>query len=465
LAKNLSDLKEFVYLNSLGKTLNNDDYFQGLKDNFSSRSNLFIYFDPSQYLPEILELLNPEVRSFVEKHQDSWKKLNVVGLQNTVADDLNYFRLFVNYTGKIRDYVNTVWERKLEAKLSVKPMVVLNHNNGEKEIFIQDEENIIYLINNNGTIIWKQGLDAPISGKVYQIDYYGNNKLQYLFNTENKIYLIDRNGNMVDKFPINLREKASAGLSLFDYDNNRNYRISVPTVDRNILMYDKHGDIVTGWRFRGADLLIKFPVEHYRNGDKDYIVARDQFNLYILNRQGRKRVNPSRSIDFSVNNPVYFLSGSSESNSRLIATDKTGDVFAFFFDGRVEKIMEQGMSENHFFVPADLNGDRRTEYIFIDSTRLQVFDSNSELLFSEVYPEEITMPPVIYSFSATDKKIGIVADDSERIYLMNNDGSHYQGFPLQGSTLFSISSFPGLKDSFNLLVGNNDNFLYNYSVK
>ncbi len=463
-AKTIADLKEFVYLNTLGKTLDNDDYFQGLKDNFSSRSNLFIYFDPSQYYPEILENLKPETRSVIEEHSDSWKKLNVVGFQNTVADELNYFRLFINYTGKIREFVNTVWERKLEANLSIKPTVVLNHNNDEKEIFVQDEKNIIYLINNSGGIIWKQSIDGPILGNVHQMDYYGNGKLQYLFNTESKIHLIDRNGNNVESFPVNLREKASAGLSLFDYDSKLDYRIPVPTVDRDILMYDKHGDIVTGWKFRRADQEINFPVEHYRIGDKDYIVARDEFNLYILNRRGRKRVKPSEQIDFSMNNPVYLNSGFS-GTERLIASDKTGDVYAFFFDGKVEKIMEQKMSEDHFFVPADLNGDRRLEYIFMDSTRLEVYDGSSDLIFSELYPEKINLPPVIYSFSSADKKIGIVAGESERIYLVNNDGSLYQGFPLQGSSLFSISSFPGLKDRFNLLVGNNDNFLYNYSVK
>ena len=53
----------------------------------------------------------------------------------------------------------------------------------------------------------------------------------------------------------------------------------------------------------------------------------------------------------------------------------------------------------------------------------------------------------------------------ENIYLFNNDGSVYKGFPLKGTTLFSISSFPDLKGRFNLIVGNNDNFLYNYSVQ
>ncbi len=465
LAESVADIKEFGYLNSLGKTLQNDDYFQGLKDNFSSRSNFFIYFDPSQYYSEILKFLQPSASSVIEKNAESWKKLNVVGFQSTVADKLHYFRFFINYTGKIREYVNTVWERKLEGNLAIKPTVVLNHNNKEKEIFVQDKKNFIYLINNTGGILWKQKIDDHILGKVRQIDYYGNGKLQYLFNTTNKIYLIDRNGNNVEKFPVSLRQKASAGLALFDYDNNGHYRIPVPTVERDILMYDKHGSVVSGWRFRQSDQVISSPLQHHRIGDKDYIVAKDEFNLYILNRRGRNRVKYSQQIDFSVNNPVYFMKAYAGKSEGLIVSDKGGDVYAFYFDGSMEKLMEQEMAPDHFFIPSDLNGDNRTEYIFQDSTKMKVFDHKAKLIFSEVYPEAVTLPPVIYSFSATDKKIGVVASNSGRIYLVNNDGSLYQGFPLQGSSLFSISSFPGLKDRFNLLVGNKDNFLYNYSVK
>ncbi|MFW5877946.1 MAG: WD40 repeat domain-containing protein, partial [bacterium] len=378
---------------------------------------------------------------------------------------LNYFRFFVNYTGKIREYVNTVWERKLEANLSMKPAVVLNHNNNEKEIFVQDERNYIYLVNNNGGIVWKMEVDGQILGMVHQLDYYGNGKLQYLFNTENKIYLIDRNGNSVEKFPVNLREKASAGLALFDYDNNSDFRIPVPTIDRDIMMYDKEGNIVSGWRFRKADKQISFPLEHYRIGNKDYIVAKDDFNLYILDRRGKIRVKPSEQIDFSHNNPVFFLPAGAGKERRLIASDRKGDVYAFYFNGTVEKIMEQQMSEDHYFMPADINGNGITEFIYLDSSRLEVYNHSSQLMFSEIYPGKIDLPPALYSFSPVDKKIGIVARESERIYLVNNDGSLYKGFPLQGASLFSISSFPGLRDRFNLLVGNNDNFLYNYSVK
>ena len=290
-------------------------------------------------------------------------------------------------------------------------------------------------------------------------------KLQYLFNTRNKLYLIDRNGNAVDRFPVNLRVPASAGMALFDYDNSGDFRIPVPAIDKNIYMYDKQGNIVSGWNSVKADFEITHSLQHIRIGDRDYIVGNDMVRLYILNRRGRTRIRLNQQIEHSENNPVYFDPLTPSGDSRLVGTNRNGEVFYFTFDGKVSKGFKTDAGEEHFFVLSDLNGDRQNEYIFVDGQRLMVYDHDGGLLFDESYPEEIIYRPVIYEFSPADKKIGIVGGRSGRIYLVNNDGSLYQGFPLQGVSLFSISSFPELKDRFNLIVGNKDNFLYNYSVK
>ncbi|MBE0655647.1 MAG: hypothetical protein IH594_17740, partial [Bacteroidales bacterium] len=407
-----ADLKEFLYQNSLGKTLENDTYFQNLKENFSSRSNYFVYVDPSRAYPDILKLLQPEAGKIMKESPESWRKLNAAGFQSTVAGDLNYFRIFVNYSGQVREYAQTIWERKLNGKLILKPAIMVNHETGEKEIFIQDENNTIYLIGNRGELLWQQKVDSKILSEIYQVDYYRNGKLQYFFNTENRIYLIDRNGNHVGNYPVELREKASAGLALLDYDNNKDYRVPVPTVGKDILMYDRHGKIVPGWNFRRSDHIISFPLAHYRVGDKDYIVARDEFRLYILDRRGRIRLRPEKQIDFSAGNPLHFVPRTGNSAPRLIASDKKGNLHAFYFDGKVEMIAEHSMGEGHYFLPADLNGDGNYENIFTDSTVLKVFNSENRLLFSTSYAEEISLRPFIYNYSSREKKNGIVLPGS-----------------------------------------------------
>ncbi len=457
-------VRTFLYINSLGKTLNNDKYFNELKNNFDSKSNLFIYLDPSAYFDEILLLMNKETQKTINDSPKSWKKINAVSLQSTSSGDLNYFHIFLNFSGNIREYVNTVWERKLDTVSMLKPVIVSNHNTNEKEIFTQDKSNNIYLINNTGRILWKQQIDGPILDDVHQIDYFNNGKLQLIFNTRSKIYLIDRNGNPVGRFPVGLRENASAGLSLFDYDKDGTIRICIPLENHDICMYDREGKILQGWNFKKSDFPIKNPVKHFRIGDKDFIVANDKMKVYFLDRQGRERIKPKIQIEHSPNNPIY-KAGSHSSGEYLTGTDTSGSIYNFYFDGNVKKVLDLSLSKNHHFIPSDLNGNGNLEYIFADMNKLVVYSPEGNLLFDELLPEQIIIKPVIYEFSAIDKKVGIVADKSGRIYLYNADGSLYQGFPLQGTSAFSISNFPGLLDRFNLIVANNDNFLYNYSVK
>jgi hypothetical protein len=122
-------------------------------------------------------------------------------------------------------------------------------------------------------------------------------------------------------------------------------------------------------------------------------------------------------------------------------------------------------SSRHFFEYADLDGNGKKEFIFADGNELRVYNSDKKLKFSRKFKSEIIFAPVTYQFSDRDIKIGIVCPDTDEIYLINKDGSTYEGFPLKGSTQFSITNFSQFSSKFNLLVGSNNNFLYNYFVK
>jgi hypothetical protein len=194
----------------------------------------------------------------------------------------------------------------------------------------------------------------------------------------------------------------------------------------------------------------------------DYLAAHDKCQIYFVDRRGKTRLKPNKQLHFSERNPLYsdFSGG-----AKVLASDISGNVFAFYLDGKVEQLLRNEMSENHFFVAANLTGDRKPELILADANRLEVYSFQGKLLFKKELNEEIAFMPVIYEFSSNDKKIGLTATKSGEIWLLNNDGTVYEGFPLRGASSFSISSFPELEDKFNLIVNDKDNFLLNYSVK
>jgi hypothetical protein len=113
----------------------------------------------------------------------------------------------------------------------------------------------------------------------------------------------------------------------------------------------------------------------------------------------------------------------------------------------------------------DLTRDGVPEFIFADGDELDVLEQDGKRLFSYRVRGSISYMPDIYKFSASDVKIGITDHSRNRIYLINSDGSLYEGFPLEGSTRFSIGYFKGSESRFNLIVGSDNNFLYNYSIE
>ena len=154
-----------------------------------------------------------------------------------------------------------------------------------------------------------------------------------------------------------------------------------------------------------------------------------------------------------------------EEKPRWISTDTAGNITAIYLDGSVSTLLSQKLSRDHFFLMQDMDKDGIPEYIVADENELSVFHQNGEKLFSYEVREKINEMPDIYKFSASDIKIGITDQPRNRIYLINSDGSLYEGFPLEGSTRFSIGYFAGSDSRFNLIVGSANNFLYNYSIE
>ena len=154
-----------------------------------------------------------------------------------------------------------------------------------------------------------------------------------------------------------------------------------------------------------------------------------------------------------------------EEKPRWISTDTAGKVTAIYQDGTVSILYEKKVTSSHFFRMRDMNSDGVPEFIYADEDELDVIQQNGDRLFSFKVREKISHMPDFYKFSASDVKIGITDQSRNRIYLVNPDGSVYDGFPLEGSTRFSIGYFAGSDSRFNLIVGSANNFLYNYSIE
>jgi hypothetical protein len=281
-----------------------------------------------------------------------------------------------------------------------------------------------------------------------------------LFSTESKLYIIDRNGVNLENFPVTFPSPATNGVNVLDYDNNRIYRYFVACEDKKIYAYDKEGKIMTGWVFDGTKSEVTTPVQHFRISGKDYIVFKDKYQIYIQNRKGEAVAKTAAEFKNS-RNPLILSSGS---KPKIIATDTKGTIYNIDFDGNFVERKVGKFGDNHFFKADDLNGDNVQELVFVDGKELTVMDENGTVLFTQEFSNTIQNEPNFYRFGAKQKKIGIVDAKANRIYLFDAKGQMHQGFPLQGSTEFSIGKLAQKSGKLNLIVGSKGGNLYNYTL-
>ena len=458
-------LKDFLYQNTLKNTLETDIAYKEFQASLAGKSYVLLYNNLGKAQGFYGQFLADNIQKIWESELPNLQKLRSAGFQIGEVSKMPYVNFMLNYIEDVYEEPQTVWESQLDTSFSFKPVFLTNHYTNQKEIFIQDYKNSIYLINQSGRILWKQPLGEAINSEVYQVDYYKNGKLQILFSTSNYLHLIDRNGNYIERYPVRLRESASAGMSLFDYDNNLDYRIFIPGADKKVYAYSKEGTLVTGWQFDGAEHQVNNPLQHVRIGAKDFIVLKDKNKVYFLDRRGSNRVKPQKQVRLSDANNIYIENTGQLNTSFIVTTDTTGGIVKFFFDGSVkEQVLDETFSHNHRFAFYDITADGKDDYVMLENGQLRVWEQNGKPVYKCKTTATDNILPMYYQFSASDRKLGLVSVEEQKIYLIDNDGKNYKGFPLSGNTAFSIGFLEPGSTRFNLLVGGRNNFLYNYFV-
>src|SRR5204863_3027562 len=101
-------------------------------------------------------------------------KFSPVALQFSHYEDIFFTNGYIQFSSQVQEHSNRFWQVKLDATPRGSPSFVVNHYTGEKEIMIQDSLNNIYLLTNNGKILWKRKLDSPVMSEIYLIDFFEN---------------------------------------------------------------------------------------------------------------------------------------------------------------------------------------------------------------------------------------------------------------------------------------------------
>jgi len=464
-ASSSAAIRDFALAALLKKTLAQSI---DLSEYTTSESNVLIYVNPAKGDALAQSLMKSDLQKSLKK-SPLVAASHGIGLQLRMAGDKVYCNAFFKVAPKLDEKHSRLhpaslsFEVKLDAPIVAAPYVVKNHKNEQKEILVQDKNNVIYLIDNQGVILFKRQLDEPIMGQVHQVDYYRNRKLQLLFNTRTKIHMIDRLGRNVDLFPLALPSPSSAPMGLFDYDNTRDYRYFVPCEDKKIRAYERNGKPLVGFTPAVAFGAIVQPPMHIRANDKDYVVVADNNRVNMLTRKGAERPRVREAIPVGVNRGVYAERGPKGNVVRLVTTDSKGGLVFIYFDGSVERTkLKPTASEHHYFSYTSRGAS--SSYMVADGKELCVYEPNLRVRFSHSFKHAVSAMPRVYAPLPDVEVYSVYVEDEQKGYLLNANGGMLDNFPVKATAPLLVDNLRNSKTSYNVLACDENGFLSCYKI-
>lgn len=446
------------------KTLITDINYKAFSENISSESNVYLYNSIARSKNVYSNFLNEDLVNELNIKETLLKKFEAVGIQFSSNNKLFYSTIYLKYNPEQKQQTGTLWEAKLDTTISSRPYLLINHKTKGKEVFIQDDANKIYLISNTGKIIWTKQLNEKIMSDIIQVDVLKNDKLQMIFNTRSFIYMYDRNGNPMDGFPIKLRSSATNAIAVFDYENNRDYRIFIATENKRIVCYKANGEQLTAFAFDKTADQVFLPLQYFISNSKDHLCAIDaKGKIYILDRKGAIKVHMKEQMEQGIRN-FFVESGKDYSRSFLIGADTLGNIIKISLTNNKENIKIQDFETSPYFDYKDINNDKTKEYVFLSRNELKVFSQDKSLLFKYDFENKIGQTPLFFLFPDGIGKIGVTSDESNELFLFNDNGSLFNSFPINGKTGFSIGDLNN-DGNLNLVTGSSQNSIFVYQLK
>ncbi len=399
-----------------GTTLANQNWWKQASKNMSTSSTVLNVTGLEQWSHPYFNI-DPADQKILENIDR--KSTKAVISQYVHEDGYAFYRMEIPIATTVSDQplVAQKGSFKTESPIIAGPFLFENHLNNTHDVVIQTEDLELKLISENGSLYWSKKLDSPIIGGINKVDVYKNGRYQLLFNTSSKVYLLDRNGNNVEKYPYKAPATITQPMSVFDYDNNRNYRFVI-TLKDDLLMLDSSGSKVNGFDYSPSGVINNSPI-HVRKGKKDYIAfTTAQGRFMLLNRTGDVRTKVKKPVD--VVGGLYFqnnLITAMTNDQKIVHVDPT--------TGTVTPTKFEVTESSRLAIGSGIQLIQNNESLLINNKEV-------ELPYGSYTPAQIT--------TIKNKVfISLVETGENKVYLLDNDGNILPFFPVYGSKNAAIA--------------------------
>lgn len=378
--------------------------FFGLKNHLSLNEQTSFKNYKSQNFPETFNYLTYSIPALDKEDRASFFNFST----DAKNDPFETFRHFsfslsnhnkqmefrwhlLNETETVDKEQNMLWAIQLDTLSNMKAHHFVNHINKENELLIQDESLKLYLINAKGTILWKKQLTEKIISDIFVVDMFKNNKYQMLFSSKNQLHLIDRNGNYLKEYPVRLPAEASSPLSIFDYDETRDYRLFIACRNKQIYNYSILGKKQQGFTTFHVENTVRLPIQYVKVGLSDYLVALDEEGkIYTFSRRGEGRIGLKNKA-ISNCNAFYVDATRNVNTTKFIYTDDKNSLINKISFADKKEIIKLNSDVQNAGVNYSMSADKKTVHvIFSKPNALIVYDLTGNLMLNKVLENDLT---------------------------------------------------------------------------
>ena len=438
--------------NVWAKSLEKSEFFEVT----NQASNFSLFINTPDFWTRFDKNLNAFWRPYFEENASYFKSLDNIAFQFSNVDDRFFTNIVISQSEPPTSNEREIVEEQTLSfahKLVTEPFVVRNHDDNSKEIFVQDSANNVYLIDKGFSVLWSFELPSRITSPVYQIDYYGNNKLQLLFTTENSLYIVDRNGTLLPGFPTQVKGlNTIQHLQVVDYDGSKKYRFSLSDNKGNVFLTDKNGKSLEGWSPKKLQSNLIAPVWHERIGKRDVLVSiRESGVVEVFNRRGK--IQPNFPVDFGIpfNDNYHLRKAGQLKDSELSLITENGELVSVTLTGQIKRrdqLYKPSPKAKYQIIKNQDNSDFLISAW--DSEKWTLLNKAGAEMFSKDYFSGEDFFQQYYSISADRQLIFITEKTLSKTYIYNLEGQLLTKGALDSSQPLNISYNPQ-EDTFTIL--------------
>jgi hypothetical protein len=196
-------------------------------------------------------------------------------------------------------------ERDTTVNVPTGPYTVYNYFTKKNNQLYQNNSLSICLNDENGKGVWGIPFKEPLCGRVHNVDFYKNGKIQFLFAAGDKLYLLDRLGHWVNGFPVKLPKAVLLGPDVYDFTGAGGYTVMVLHKDNSLERYNLHGQKPDGWKGIRAPETVKNLPELLEVNGKNYWVVRTSVRTLVypfaggeplVKEEGNKMLRPDAQL-------------------------------------------------------------------------------------------------------------------------------------------------------------------------